>query len=245
MGYVSCSIQKADTRHELCNIKIFRTVGLTPGLDVYQYTAVLSYLTLKGTQCRCPVTVKFPGRFSRGVVDLCLGAIGALDAGRGTQGAVLGRYGNCDLVVSCWLGGKTLFEATITHGQDARGTVSVTAPEIVDDNGSPVIMSAIWRHGTKPGSVANTVRDGLLAAMSAFPRLKVAYFKPPNRVQCRVCKEVIESRARHEYVTCKCGAVSIDGGPDYTRICGTDNAIQVPPGTKMKYKYSPIYKGLR
>ena len=37
-----------------------------------------------------------------------------------------------------------------------------------------------------------------------------------NRIQCNSCKDVITSTHRHDFVTCKCGAVSVDGGHDYS-----------------------------
>lgn len=47
-----------------------------------------------------------------------------------------------------------------------------------------------------------------------------------NRIQCRKCKDVIESLYRHDYKECKCGAIFVDGGADYER-CGW------PGGKKM------------
>lgn len=41
-----------------------------------------------------------------------------------------------------------------------------------------------------------------------------------NRVQCLDCNDVIESRYRHDFQTCSCGATSVDGGKDYQRILG-------------------------
>ena len=38
-----------------------------------------------------------------------------------------------------------------------------------------------------------------------------------NRAQCRKCEDVIESKHRHDFVRCKCGAIYIDGGLEYTR----------------------------
>ena len=38
-----------------------------------------------------------------------------------------------------------------------------------------------------------------------------------NALQCLGCGDVIESKYRHDYVTCSCGAWSVDGGLDYTR----------------------------
>jgi len=41
-----------------------------------------------------------------------------------------------------------------------------------------------------------------------------------NRIRCKKCGDILESTAQHEFKTCHCGAVSIDGGLEYTRRCG-------------------------
>ncbi len=52
-----------------------------------------------------------------------------------------------------------------------------------------------------------------------------------NAIQCKLCGEVIESKHRHDYVECKCGACAVDGGHDYLRRsykskdCYTDLSI--------------------
>lgn len=33
-----------------------------------------------------------------------------------------------------------------------------------------------------------------------------------NKIQCKHCGEIIESKTIHSFVTCKCGAGSVDGG---------------------------------
>lgn len=38
-----------------------------------------------------------------------------------------------------------------------------------------------------------------------------------NALKCLKCGDVIESKDRHDYVTCSCGNVSVDGGLDYLR----------------------------
>lgn len=38
-----------------------------------------------------------------------------------------------------------------------------------------------------------------------------------NAVRCRSCATVIISDHRHDYVTCPCGKVSVDGGRDYLK----------------------------
>jgi len=41
-----------------------------------------------------------------------------------------------------------------------------------------------------------------------------------NSVRCHLCGEVIRSTNRHDYRSCACGAVSVDGGSWYLRRCG-------------------------
>ena len=41
-----------------------------------------------------------------------------------------------------------------------------------------------------------------------------------NKVRCKKCGEIIESKNRHDFITCKCGAVSVDGGHDYLKRSG-------------------------
>ena len=38
-----------------------------------------------------------------------------------------------------------------------------------------------------------------------------------NSAQCLKCGEKIVSKHRHDYVTCSCGNISVDGGLDYCR----------------------------
>ena len=48
-----------------------------------------------------------------------------------------------------------------------------------------------------------------------------------NAIKCKLCGEVIESKARHMFVTCKCGACSVDGGHDYLRRCFKEEGCYV------------------
>lgn len=41
-----------------------------------------------------------------------------------------------------------------------------------------------------------------------------------NRVVCHTCGEDIFSKNRHDFVTCTCGAISVDGGQEYLRRVG-------------------------
>ena len=38
-----------------------------------------------------------------------------------------------------------------------------------------------------------------------------------NKCQCRKCGDIIESKHRHDFVSCKCGAIFTDGGTSYIR----------------------------
>lgn len=38
-----------------------------------------------------------------------------------------------------------------------------------------------------------------------------------NRVQCLLCEDIITSEHSHDFKTCKCGNLSIDGGNEYPR----------------------------
>ena len=40
-----------------------------------------------------------------------------------------------------------------------------------------------------------------------------------NVIRCNHCGDVIESVHRHDFRTCRCGCVSVDGGHDYLRRC--------------------------
>lgn len=42
-----------------------------------------------------------------------------------------------------------------------------------------------------------------------------------NKAKCRKCGDIIESRSVHDYVHCKCGAISVDGGLDYLKRGGS------------------------
>jgi hypothetical protein len=41
-----------------------------------------------------------------------------------------------------------------------------------------------------------------------------------NAVNCLSCGDLIISKHRHDFVTCTCGAVSVDGGQEYLRRVG-------------------------
>ena len=52
--------------------------------------------------------------------------------------------------------------------------------------------------------------------MKDSPRKKII----KNAARCLACNDIIESRYRHHFVTCKCGKLSVDGGHDYLKRVG-------------------------
>ena len=43
-----------------------------------------------------------------------------------------------------------------------------------------------------------------------------------NSIKCNHCNDEIESKHRHDFVTCKCGKIAVDGGKDYRRTMFTE-----------------------
>jgi len=50
--------------------------------------------------------------------------------------------------------------------------------------------------------------------------------KAKNRARCKNCSDIIESKHRHDFVSCKCGAIFVDGGNDYWRFGGDFNFFE-------------------
>jgi len=46
-----------------------------------------------------------------------------------------------------------------------------------------------------------------------MPREKII----TNKIKCNHCGQIIESKSRHDFRTCKCGRVSVDGGKEYLK----------------------------
>lgn len=40
-----------------------------------------------------------------------------------------------------------------------------------------------------------------------------------NKIRCKRCGDIIESKTVHDFKFCKCGAVAVDGGKEYLRRC--------------------------
>jgi len=43
-----------------------------------------------------------------------------------------------------------------------------------------------------------------------------------NSAKCAKCNDEIESKDRHDFARCKCGAIFTDGGKDYFRRGGNE-----------------------
>lgn len=47
-----------------------------------------------------------------------------------------------------------------------------------------------------------------------------------NKCKCLLCNDIIESKHRHDFVHCECGAIFTDGGTDYIRRGGAIDNIE-------------------
>lgn len=46
-----------------------------------------------------------------------------------------------------------------------------------------------------------------------------------NAAECVFCGDYIQSKHRHDYVSCKCGLIAVDGGVDYLRRTGNKSDL--------------------
>lgn len=44
-----------------------------------------------------------------------------------------------------------------------------------------------------------------------------------NRIRCKHCNDIIESKSVHDFKFCSCRKVTIDGGHEYLQRCGYPN----------------------
>lgn len=47
-----------------------------------------------------------------------------------------------------------------------------------------------------------------------------------SRAKCLRCDQVVESKSRHDFVSCPCGGIFLDGGLDYIRY-GWDVDVRI------------------
>ena len=46
-----------------------------------------------------------------------------------------------------------------------------------------------------------------------------------NRISCKKCGDIIESKTLHDFKVCRCGAIFVDGGKGYLRRGGEEEDI--------------------
>lgn len=46
-------------------------------------------------------------------------------------------------------------------------------------------------------------------------------------VQCNICGDVVYSRTKHDYRSCSCGHVAVDGGFDYFKVVGNEDDFEI------------------
>ena len=54
-----------------------------------------------------------------------------------------------------------------------------------------------------------------------------------NKIKCKKCGDIIESKSTNDYKKCSCGAVAVDGGKDYLKRMGNEENYEVL--TELKY----------
>lgn len=108
----------------------------------------------------------------------------------------------------------------MTTWDDYKNHVRETNPEIGKDIDEVEAVSRTadggWiRPAMEKAGLEDT--DALLTASRNLPPSRRII---RNAIRCNHCGDVIESTYRHNFVTCRCGRVSVDGGHDYLRRCG-------------------------
>ncbi len=43
-----------------------------------------------------------------------------------------------------------------------------------------------------------------------------------NKIKCKKCGDITESKSINDYKRCSCGAVAVDGGKDYLKRIGSE-----------------------
>lgn len=63
-----------------------------------------------------------------------------------------------------------------------------------------------------------------------------------NKVRCKKCNDIIESKHTYDFVNCSCGLIFIDGGRDYQRYGWKNQANQKSkPEDYIDFSYS-VYR---
>ena len=43
-----------------------------------------------------------------------------------------------------------------------------------------------------------------------------------NKIKCKKCGDIIESKSTNDYKKCSCGDIAVDGGKDYLKRIGNE-----------------------
>ena len=57
-----------------------------------------------------------------------------------------------------------------------------------------------------------------------------------NSAMCLLCKDVLVSKSRHDFVTCTCGNLSVDGGNDYLKRSARDTESYLDLSEYIEYE---------
>lgn len=79
------------------------------------------------------------------------------------------------------------------------------------------VFQAIYGDGNGPPNTAANSHK----ATRKEPRYQIIR----NAAKCKLCGGIAESKHRHDYVSCRCGAIAVDGGLDYLRRTGSEGNL--------------------
>lgn len=48
-----------------------------------------------------------------------------------------------------------------------------------------------------------------------------------DAIKCKVCGSYIRTNTGYDYISCACGTIAVDGGPEYVRIIGGSNNWEI------------------
>ena len=108
-------------------------------------------------------------------------------------------------------------------GQTVRG---VHDPSLCEGQGCPVHHPSdhpLLEYPTffQYGRTYRVVQDSLVLDPDDEDFLRRSGMIVRNAARCLNCRDVVESRHVHDFVSCSCGQLSVDGGHDYARRCGS------------------------
>lgn len=114
----------------------------------------------------------------------------------------------------------------LAHGKDLylyRAKLVMAEGFGHDDNKTVVVT---FKHKYSHG-ILSLLSMATRVLIKTYPWLKAGrYGVPRNRLKCRKCGTVIWSQFRHDFTSCKCGAISVDGGYDYSSRTGNPKLME-------------------